>query len=71
MKTINGWDVFLKIKDLAAAGDVQNEIRVDTFVEEFKGTDKETIREYLNALAILEFIEFSDEKKEAFRLQEK
>ena len=71
MNTINGWDVYLKIKDLAAAEDVHNEIRVDTLVEEFKGTDKETILEYLNALSILEFIEFSDKEKAAFRLREK
>jgi len=70
MKTINGWDVYLKIKELAAAGDAQKEISVSSLAEEFKGTDRELIHEYLNALSILEFIEFTGKEKEAFTLRE-
>ena len=58
MKTINGWDVYLKIKEITAVKDAKREVTVDDVANEFKSTDKEIIREYLNALSILNFIEF-------------
>ena len=66
MKTTNGWDVYLKIKELTVAKDAKHEVRVDDVADEFKSTDKEIIREYLNAFSILNFIEFTDKSKEAF-----
>ena len=70
MKAINGWDVYLKIKELNAVPTAQNEMSVNTLVEIFKGTDKELIREYMTALSILDFIKFTDDTKEIFILQE-
>ena len=70
MITINGWDVYLKVKEIAAAGEQNQSISVDRLADEFKGTEKDIIREYLNALAILEFIEFTDPTKAEFRVRD-
>ncbi len=70
MITINGWEVYLKVKEIADAGERNTTINVERLAEEFKGTEQDLIRGHLNALAILEFIEFTDSTKAEFRLRD-
>ncbi len=69
MKTTSGWKVYLKIKELSnnnKSGD-KPEIRVDELKREMD-ISKEQLHEYLTALAVLKFIEFTDKTKQAFVL---
>lgn len=65
MKTVNGWDVYLKIKELSSNGKQQKEISIDELIQEL-GFNKELVREYVTALRILDFIEFTDHSNEVF-----
>ena len=66
MKIANGWDVFLKIKELSAkSGDDKMELHANTIVQEL-GLKKELVEEYLTALSVLKFIEFKNKEHGVF-----
>ena len=65
MKTTNGWDVYKRIKEISGTGDPKPHIHIDTLTREF-GINKETMREFIAALAVLNFIEYTDNTKEIF-----
>jgi len=64
MNRINGWEVYLKIKELSK-NEVGTKIHIGDVIREL-GISKELANEYLRALAILEFIRFTDGTKETF-----
>lgn len=65
MQIRNGWDVYTKIKELSSKDSAGAEIDVDTLTKEL-GIKKELIQEYLTALAVLDFIRFTDDSKQVF-----
>lgn len=69
MKTTTGWDVYLRIKELSHKDGTRPPIRIDTLTREF-GIKKETMREFIAALAVLNFIEYTDDTKEVFVMTE-
>ena len=70
MKIANGWDVFLKVKELSNVdSEEKTELHADILVREC-GLKKELVKEYLHALSVLKFIEFTDPSREAFVISE-
>ena len=65
MKTATGWEVYLKIKAMSEQQDAGHEIHIDDVTAALE-IDPDTIREYLTALALLDFIEFTDDSKNTF-----
>jgi len=63
MNRINGWEFYLKIKDLSKREGAR--MNVATVIREL-GIKDDLAREYLTALAVLKFIEFTDVAKEEF-----
>ena len=66
MNRMNGWEVYLKIKELMN-GSGQDHLHIDDVVRDF-GITEELAREYLTALDVLKFIRFSDATKNVFVL---
>lgn len=64
MKKINGWEVYLKIKELSKRNGKQK-MHIDEIVKDM-GISKELAREYLTALDVLKFIEFTDTSRNEF-----
>ena len=64
MKRINGWEVYLKIKDLSNKNG-NTRLHINDVVSEM-GITVELAREYLTALDVLKFIEFTDTAKNEF-----
>jgi len=70
MKIANGWDVFLKIKELSSNDEgTKAELHADILAREC-GIKKELVMEYLHALSVLKFIEFTDTSKALFVISE-
>jgi predicted transcriptional regulator len=67
MEKVNGWVIYLKIKELTNKG--YEQLHINNLVEEV-GIKKDMIHEYLIALSTLEFIKFTDHTKEVFMLTE-
>ncbi len=64
MKRINGWEVYLKIKDLSKKNG-NTTLNINDVVNEM-GITVELAREYITALGVLKFIEFTDTTKNEF-----
>jgi len=64
MKRVNGWQVYLKIKELKNEG---QELHINSVVTGL-GITEELAREYLTALSVLQFIRFTDDPKDQFEL---
>ena len=64
MKKINGWEVYLKIKELSNKNGNAT-LHINQVIGEL-GISTEQAREYLTALDVLKFIEFTDTSKDEF-----
>ena len=66
MQIKNGWDVYLKIKELSRQ-DGAEKVKINTgrLARELEMRE-ELVREYVTALAVLDFVTFTDGTKEVF-----
>ena len=66
MKTKNGWEVYLKMKEMSNGyHNEKRQITIDNLVAEC-GITEDLAREYVTAFALLDFIEFTDHSKDVF-----